>query len=68
MFFQVDLNSHLAALLCYSSQLSAQEFTRGVGVYRGDPKEYAGPVIVLDKSSYWNLALRRPAYHSSSYD
>jgi hypothetical protein len=58
----------LMAGLLLLATLHGQEFTRGVGVYPGDPKEYAGPVIVLDKSSYRNLALRRPAYHSSSYD
>ena len=48
--------------------LNAQDFTRGVGVYPGDPKEDFGPVMHLDETSYRNLALRRPAYHSSSYD
>lgn len=45
----------------------AQPFTRGLGVYPGDPAEYAGPALVPD-SSYRNLALRRPAWHSSAYD
>jgi hypothetical protein len=44
------------------------EYTRGVGVYPGDPREDFGPVLVVDGSTYRNLALRRPAYHSSSYD
>jgi hypothetical protein len=48
--------------------LGAQEFTRGVGVYPGDPKEDFGPVMVIDATTYRNLALHRPAYHSSSYD
>ena len=48
--------------------LDAQEFTRGVGVYPGDPKEYVGPVLAPDANTYRNLALHRPAYHSSSYD
>lgn len=48
--------------------LNAQEFTRGVGVYPGDPKEYFGPTLVADQTTYRNLALRRPAYQSSSYD
>lgn len=47
---------------------SAQEYTRGVGVYPGNPEEYFGPAMQLDTTSYRNLALRRPAYHSSSYD
>jgi hypothetical protein len=47
---------------------SATEFTRGVGVYPGDPGEDFSPELVLDRLTYRNLALLRPAYHSSSYD
>jgi hypothetical protein len=47
---------------------AAQDATRGVGVYPGDPREDFAPVLVPDVSPYRNLALRRPAYHSSSYD
>ena len=43
-------------------------YTRGVGVYPGDPKDYSGPSMVVDETNYRNLALHRPAYHSSSYD
>ncbi len=46
----------------------AQEYTRGVGIYPGDPKEDFAPVLVTDTSTYRNLALHRPAVHSSSYD
>jgi Exo-beta-D-glucosaminidase Ig-fold domain/Glycosyl hydrolase 2 galactose-binding domain-like/Glycosyl hydrolases family 2/F5/8 type C domain len=47
--------------------VSAQEFTRGVGIYPGDPNEYSGPTLAPDQT-YRNLAFRRPAYQSSSYD
>jgi hypothetical protein len=47
---------------------AAAEYTRGVGVYPGDPKEDFAPALVPDTTTYRNLALRRPAYHSSSYD
>jgi hypothetical protein len=47
---------------------AAQEYTRGIGVYPGDPKEDFGPTLIRDGSTYRNLALHRPAYHSSSYD
>ncbi len=47
---------------------AAKQFTRGIGVYPGDPREHFSPELVLDNSSYRNLALHRPAYHSSSYD
>src|SRR5271154_4149772 len=63
----------LSAWLLALATLTAQEFTRGVftrgiGVYPGDPKEYAGPSLAPDPNTYRNLALHRPAYHSSSYD
>ena len=40
----------------------AQNYTRGIGVYPGDPREYTGPSLVADTHSYRNLALHRPAY------
>ena len=48
--------------------LSAQDFTRGVGVYPGNPKEDFAPRMRVDRTTYRNLALHRAAYHSSSYD
>ena len=50
------------------SALYAQESTRGIGVYPGDPKEFFGPSLAADATTYRNLALHRPAYQSSSYD
>jgi len=46
----------------------AQEYTRGVGVYPGEPGADFGPALIPDTANYRNLALLRPAYHSSSYD
>ena len=48
--------------------LQAQEFTRGVGAYPGDPKQNWSPTLQPASEEYRNLALHRPAYHSSSYD
>jgi hypothetical protein len=48
--------------------LSAQDYTRGVGVYPGNPKEDFAPRLQVDSATYRNLALHRAAYHSSSYD
>jgi hypothetical protein len=48
--------------------LQAQDYTRGIGVYPGSPKEEFVPRMRVDPASYRNLALHRPAYHSSSYD
>lgn len=55
-------------LLACSLVASAQHFTRGIGVYPGDPKQYDGPTMVIDRATYRNLALHRPAYQSSAYD
>ena len=38
---------------------AAEEFTRGIGIYPGDPREDFSPELVLDKASYRNLALLR---------
>ena len=48
--------------------LEAQPYTRGVGVYPGDPREDFSPALVPDTQTYRNLALHRAAYQSSSYD
>src|SRR5271169_2765417 len=50
------------------STLTAQEYTRGVGVYPGDVKADFSPSMKIDAKNYRNLALHRPAYQSSSYD
>jgi hypothetical protein len=51
------------------SALQAQQYTRGVGVYPGDPKEdFAAQVVPDTSQAYRNLALHRAAYQSSSYD
>ena len=55
-------------LLFSSFALHAQNYTRGIGVYPGDPKEYTGPALVADTADYRNLALHRPAWQSSAYD
>ena len=51
-----------------ASTLTAQEYTRGVGVYPGDTKEDFSPSMKIEAKAYRNLALHRPAYQSSSYD
>ena len=51
-----------------STKAATTEFTRGLGVYPGDPREDFSPELVVDRLTYRNLALLRPAYHSSSYD
>jgi hypothetical protein len=55
-------------LMAFSCALGAQQFTRGIGVYPGDPREYTGPTLSTEAQTYRNLALHRPAYQSSAYD
>ncbi len=55
-------------LLLLAGCAMAQTQTRGVGVYPGDPREDFSPVARIDSTTYRNLALRRAAWHSSSYD
>jgi hypothetical protein len=59
----------LLILMAWSilEMVEAQQYTLGVGVYPGDPKENFAPIVRLDQS-YRNLALHRQAYQSSSYD
>ncbi len=58
----------LVLMVSVAMFLSAQQPTRGVGIYPGDPAEYDGAILVVDGQTYRNLALHRPAYASSSYD
>jgi hypothetical protein len=58
----------ISVLLAMMQPKTFTESTRGIGVYPGRPSEYAGPVLEIDSTTYRNVALRRPAYHSSSYD
>ncbi|HEV2213818.1 MAG TPA: hypothetical protein VGR64_00935, partial [Terracidiphilus sp.] len=55
-------------LLAFTLVAHAQHYTRGIGVYPGDPSQYTGPTLVPGGTTYRNLALHRPAYQSSAYD
>ncbi|KAA6324019.1 Exo-beta-D-glucosaminidase, partial [termite gut metagenome] len=44
------------------------DYTRGIGVYPGNPGEVSSPGLVADNKNYRNVAKLRTAYHSSSYD
>jgi hypothetical protein len=57
----------LLIMLCMLS-FAADKYTRGVGIYPGNSAEDNAPEMVPDNTTYRNLALHRPAYHSSSYD
>ncbi len=48
--------------------MAADQSTRGIGVYPGDPADFFGPQMRIDATTYRNLAFRRAAYGSSSYN
>ncbi|MGB7719454.1 MAG: discoidin domain-containing protein [Bryobacteraceae bacterium] len=62
------MNRILLLTLLAASILNAQPYTRGIGVYPGDPSQDFAPTLVPDTTTYRNLALHRPAYQSSAYD
>jgi Glycosyl hydrolase 2 galactose-binding domain-like/Exo-beta-D-glucosaminidase Ig-fold domain/Glycosyl hydrolases family 2/NedA-like, galactose-binding domain len=57
-----------AAMAAEMSSAVSGGFTRGIGIYPGAPSEDFSPILEIDTTTYRNLALLRPAYHSSSYD
>lgn len=55
-------------LLISALAAPAQNQTRGVGIYPGNPAEDYSPSFTIDSVHYRNLALHRAAYQSGSYD
>lgn len=55
-------------LLLFGCNKKNDNYSRGVGVYPGNPSEDFSPVFKTDNDNYRNLARNRTAYHSSSYD
>ncbi len=55
-------------ILLSGCKTNTGRYSRGIGIYPGDPAEDFSPALVADKDNYRNLARLRPAYHSSSYD
>ncbi len=58
----------MSILALSHASLSQTAYTRGLGVYPGVPGQDFAPQLEIDDSTYRNLAFRRAAYHSSSYD
>ena len=58
----------MAGLSSCKERPVADTFTRGIGVYPGNPAEFYGPVMETGDDSYRNLALLRAVRHSSSFD
>ena len=70
--FAILVVSLSAGLLCLSCTTAnkpvSQEYTRGIGIYPGDPAQDYSPELHIDSKTYRNLAFRRAAWHSSSSD
>jgi len=66
LMFLAGLGLCIVALSPRPSNQTA--YTRGLGVYPGAPDQDFSPKLYVDDTHYRNLAFRRPAYHSSSYD
>ena len=47
---------------------SNESYTKGVGIYPGNPEEDFSPDLVTDNDQYGNVALNRITYHSSAFD
>jgi hypothetical protein len=56
------------SLLFVQCSSGTKEYTRGIGIYPGNPDEDYSPTMVIDDKTPRNLALHRPAYYSSCYD
>lgn len=52
---------------CGTPSVPQGDYTRGIGVYPGNPDETFAPQLTAD-SEYGNIAAFKAAYHSSSYD
>jgi hypothetical protein len=61
------MNKAAALVWLAVSALDAQPINRPPGQYPGNPAEDFSPTSRID-NTYRNLALRRPAFHSSAYD
>jgi hypothetical protein len=65
-----SLPGYITAFIILAASCSGgnSEGTRGIGIYPGDPAEDFSPQLKPAGDQYRNLALRRAATHSSSYD
>ena len=58
----------LAIVIAGCKIKSTENYSRGIGVYPGNPNESFAPEMVADNNTYRNVAALKAAYHSSSYD
>lgn len=60
----------LAGLLLVTAShcKSPTEYTKGVGLYPGNPSQDYAPALIIDAKTHRNVAKGRMVYHSSAYD
>src|ERR1035437_2771918 len=65
----IFLTEIMCSLILFSGcNHNTDNYTRGIGIYPGNPSEDFSPTLVPDNVNYRNIAKLRPTYHSSSYD
>ena len=55
-------------MLAGCGEALSDKYSRGVGIYPGNPDETFAPELVEDNETYRNVAALKAAWHSSSYD
>lgn len=65
MFFTLVAS---ALLVAGCGKASSGKYSRGLGIYPGNPDESFAPEMVQADETYRNVAKWKAAYHSSSYD
>jgi hypothetical protein len=58
----------ISVLLPGCTEKSTEKYSRGIGIYPGNPDETYAPEMISDNKTYRNVAAFKVAYHSSSYD
>lgn len=67
--FLLDFSIIICICILFSGcKQNTVKYTRGVGIYPGNPAEDFSPVLVTENSNYRNIAKLRSSYNSSSYD
>lgn len=57
-----------SVLLLTGCKQNSVQYSRGVGIYPGNPSEDFSPALVPDNENYRNIAMLRATYQSSGYD
>lgn len=61
------------SILCMSgckqqANVLTEQYTKGIGIYPGEPTQNFAPTLMPDYDTYRNIALHRAVYQSSAFD